>query len=135
VGEAIDPGKIESALKSSSQPRALSIVHAETSTGVLQDLSGLAELAHNMARCLIVDAVTSLGGHPVGIDRNGIDICYSGRRSVWCAAGTFAYHVQRTALDRIRRERERSRAGIWTSRWLSATGAMIALIIIRRRSQ
>src|SRR6185295_3806341 len=39
-GDAIDKDKIESALKSSSQPRALSIVHAETSTGVLQDLSG-----------------------------------------------------------------------------------------------
>ncbi|HWP53146.1 MAG TPA: aminotransferase class V-fold PLP-dependent enzyme, partial [Pyrinomonadaceae bacterium] len=63
-GEAIDPGKIESALKSSSQPRALSLVHAETSTGVLQDLSGLAEMAHEHGALFLVDAVTSLGGHP-----------------------------------------------------------------------
>src|SRR5690349_9412530 len=44
-GEAIDPKKIEAALDS-CRPRALAIVHAETSTGVLQDLSGLSEMAH-----------------------------------------------------------------------------------------
>src|SRR5881227_417519 len=47
-GEALDVNKIESALKS-SKPRALTLVHAETSTGVLQDLSGLGEMAHQYA--------------------------------------------------------------------------------------
>src|SRR3989440_12755013 len=36
-GQAIDVGKIDAALKS-SKPGALALVHAETSTGVLQDL-------------------------------------------------------------------------------------------------
>jgi alanine-glyoxylate transaminase / serine-glyoxylate transaminase / serine-pyruvate transaminase len=102
-GEAIDPGKIESALKSSSQPRALSIVHAETSTGVLQDLSGLAEMAHEHGALLIVDAVTSLGGHPVGIDRNGIDICYSGtQKCLGAPPGLSPITFNERALDRIR---------------------------------
>jgi alanine-glyoxylate transaminase/serine-glyoxylate transaminase/serine-pyruvate transaminase len=102
-GEAIDPGKIESALKSSSQPRALSIVHAETSTGVLQDLSGLAEMAHEHGALLIVDAVTSLGGHPVGIDRNGIDICYSGtQKCLGAPPGLSPITFNEQALDRIR---------------------------------
>src|SRR5437899_858368 len=39
-GEAIDVNQIESALDS-CKPKALALVHAETSTGVLQDLSGL----------------------------------------------------------------------------------------------
>src|SRR5437899_9698725 len=38
--EAIDVNQIESALDS-CKPTALALVHAETSTGVLQDLSGL----------------------------------------------------------------------------------------------
>jgi alanine-glyoxylate transaminase/serine-glyoxylate transaminase/serine-pyruvate transaminase len=76
-GHAIDRQDIEQAL-GSCKPRALAIVHAETSTGVLQDLTGLADLAHKKGALLIVDAVTSLGGHPVGVDRNGIDVCYSG---------------------------------------------------------
>ena len=102
-GEAIDPGKIESALKSSSRPRALSIVHAETSTGVLQDLTGLAEMAHEHGALLIVDAVTSLGGHPVGIDRNGIDICYSGtQKCLGAPPGLSPITFNERALDRIR---------------------------------
>ena len=102
-GEAIDPGRIESALKSSSRPRALSIVHAETSTGVLQDLSGLAEMAHEHGALLIVDAVTSLGGHPVGIDRNGIDICYSGtQKCLGAPPGLSPITFNERALDRIR---------------------------------
>jgi alanine-glyoxylate transaminase/serine-glyoxylate transaminase/serine-pyruvate transaminase len=76
-GRAIERADIEAALDS-CKPRALAIVHAETSTGVLQDLTGLSELAHDRGALLIVDAVTSLGGHPVGVDRNGIDACYSG---------------------------------------------------------
>src|SRR5207244_11555312 len=44
-GEALDPKKIEAALNS-CQPRALALVHAETSTGVLQDLTGLSEVGH-----------------------------------------------------------------------------------------
>jgi alanine-glyoxylate transaminase/serine-glyoxylate transaminase/serine-pyruvate transaminase len=102
-GEAIDPGKIESALKSSSQPRALSLVHAETSTGVLQDLSGLAEMAHEHGALFLVDAVTSLGGHPVGIDRNGIDICYSGtQKCLGAPPGLSPVTFNEAALDRIR---------------------------------
>ena len=76
-GEAFDPKQIEAALNS-CRPRALALVHAETSTGVLQDLTGLSEMAHRRDALLIVDAVTSLGGHSVAVDRNGIDICYSG---------------------------------------------------------
>ena len=101
-GEAIDPGKIESALKS-SKPRALSLVHAETSTGVLQDLSGLGEMAHQRGALFIVDAVTSLGGHPVGIDRNGIDICYSGtQKCIGAPPGLSPITFNERALDRIR---------------------------------
>ena len=101
-GEAIDPGKIKAAL-ASAQPRALALVHAETSTGVLQDLSGLADMAHEHGALLIVDAVTSLGGHPVGIDRTGIDICYSGtQKCLGAPPGLSPITFNERALDRIR---------------------------------
>jgi alanine-glyoxylate transaminase/serine-glyoxylate transaminase/serine-pyruvate transaminase len=101
-GEAIDIDKIEAALKS-SKPRALSLVHAETSTGVLQDLTGLAEMAHARDALLIVDAVTSLAGHPVGVDRSGIDICYSGtQKCIGAPPGLSPITFNERALDRIR---------------------------------
>lgn len=102
-GEPIDANKIEAALKSSSSPRAVALVHAETSTGVLQNLSGLSEMAHQHGALLIVDAVTSLGGHPVGIDRNGIDICYSGtQKCLGAPPGLSPVTFNERALDRIR---------------------------------
>src|SRR5438552_3985088 len=101
-GEGIDAGKIESALKS-SKPRALALVQAETSTGVLQDLSGLGEMAHQYGALLIVDAVTSLAGHPVGVDRNSIDICYSGtQKCIDAPPGLAPITFNEGALDRIR---------------------------------
>src|SRR5437016_7858323 len=101
-GEAIEAGKIESALKS-SKPRALALVQAETSTGVLQDLSGLGEMAHQYGALLIVDAVTSLAGHPVGVDRNRIDICYSGtQKCIGAPPGLAPITFNEGALERIR---------------------------------
>ena len=106
-GEAIDVDKIEAALNS-SKPRALALVHAETSTGVLQDLTGLADLAHSRDALLIVDAVTSLGGHPVGVDRNGIDICYSGtQKCLGAPPGLSPITFNERAIDRIRARRNK----------------------------
>src|SRR5689334_90640 len=107
-GEPIDANKIEAALKLSSSPRAVALVHAETSTGVLQNLSGLSEMAHQHGALLIVDAVTSLGGHPVGIDRNGIDICYSGtQKCLGAPPGLSPITLNERALDRIRSRRSK----------------------------
>src|SRR5215475_16217511 len=101
-GRTIDPNKIESALKS-CRPRALALVHAETSTGVLQDLSGVSELAHRHNALLIVDAVTSLGGHPVSVDSNGIDICYSGtQKCLGAPPGLAPITFNERAIDLIR---------------------------------
>jgi len=100
-GCAIERAEIEAALDS-CKPRALAIVHAETSTGVLQDLTGLSELAHNRGALLIVDAVTSLGGHSVGVDRNGIDVCYSGtQKCLGAPPGLAPITFSERAIDRI----------------------------------
>ncbi|MEN3333907.1 MAG: alanine-glyoxylate transaminase / serine-glyoxylate transaminase / serine-pyruvate transaminase [Blastocatellia bacterium] len=102
-GTAIDPEQIRSALVSCSKPKAVAIVHAETSTGVLQDLAGLSDLAQAHGALLIVDAVTSLGGHPVGIDRNGIDVCYSGtQKCLGAPPGLAPVTFSERALDIIR---------------------------------
>src|SRR5215813_5912658 len=104
-GEAIDPAKVEEAIRINN-PRAVAIVHAETSTGVLQNLAGLADLARAKDALLIVDAVTSLGGHPVGVDRNQIDICYSGtQKCLGAPPGLAPITFNERALERIRSRR------------------------------
>jgi alanine-glyoxylate transaminase / serine-glyoxylate transaminase / serine-pyruvate transaminase len=106
-GLPISLDKIKEAVKS-SRLRALAIVHAETSTGVLQNLSELSELAHSKDALLIVDAVTSLGGHPVGVDRTGIDVCYSGtQKCLGAPPGLAPITFSDRAIDRVRARRSK----------------------------
>ena len=73
-GKIIEPGEIEKAL--AKRPADIvGIVHAETSTGVLQPIKPVAEIAKRYGALLVVDAVTSLGGAPVRVDEDGMDRC------------------------------------------------------------
>jgi 2-aminoethylphosphonate-pyruvate transaminase len=56
---------------------ALAWVHHETSTGLLNPLAGLADLAHRHGLETYVDAVSSLGGVPVDVEDNGLTFCTS----------------------------------------------------------
>lgn len=75
-GEAFTAAEVAQALER-FPARIVAIVHAETSTGVLQPLEEIAAEVHHRGALLLVDAVTSLGGVSVGVDRVGIDACYS----------------------------------------------------------
>ena len=55
---------------------AVALVHNETSTGVTNPLAEIAEAVRRQEDVLLlVDAVSSLGGIPVEVDRNGLDVC------------------------------------------------------------
>ncbi len=84
-GRPILPEQIEAALKREKGAKIVALVHAETSTGVLQPLEGLGEIVNRHGALFLVDAVTSLGGHPVEVDRHGIDVCYSGTQKALSA--------------------------------------------------
>jgi len=86
-GRIIEPEEVKKAL-SGSKPKVVAIVHAETSTGVLQPLEEIGEMAREAGALFLVDAVTSLGGHPVKVDEWGIDACYSGtQKCLSCPPG------------------------------------------------
>lgn len=77
-GEPIDPEDVRKALRQNPDAKLLGIVHAETSTGVLQPLDDIVEMAHGAGLRVVVDAVTSLGGVEVPVDKLGLDFVYSG---------------------------------------------------------
>ncbi len=55
---------------------AVALVHNETATGVTNPLAEIAAAVRRHADVLLlVDAVSSLGGIPVEVDRHGIDVC------------------------------------------------------------
>ena len=66
----------------------VSIVHAETSTGVRNPVAEIGQLVHDSGAFYVVDAVTSLGGIPVEVDRWHADVCYSGsQKCLSCPPG------------------------------------------------
>jgi alanine-glyoxylate transaminase/serine-glyoxylate transaminase/serine-pyruvate transaminase len=76
-GKPVLPDMVEQALAAQGQVKAVGVVHAETSTGVLSPLPEIAQIVHRHDALLIVDAVTSLGGVELCMDEWDLDICYS----------------------------------------------------------
>src|SRR5690606_7763256 len=76
-GAPIDPADVKAALER-DRVDLVAIVHAETSTGVLQPLEEIAQMVREHGALFVVDAVTSLGGVAVDVDKRLIDACYSG---------------------------------------------------------
>ncbi|MBC7239513.1 MAG: aminotransferase class V-fold PLP-dependent enzyme, partial [Chloroflexi bacterium] len=107
-GRAIQPEQVAEALRT-AKPKVVAIVHAETSTGVLQPLEEIAHLAHEVGALFLVDCVTSLGGMPVRVDATGVDIAYSGTQKclgappslapmTFSPAAVEAYRVRKTPV-------------------------------------
>jgi alanine-glyoxylate transaminase/serine-glyoxylate transaminase/serine-pyruvate transaminase len=101
-GTPIDPQQVQTALKH-EQVKVVAIVHAETSTGVLQPLEEISRIVHEHGALFLVDTVTSLGGCPVKVDEWGMDVVYSGtQKCLSCPPGmapiTFS-PVAEKALD------------------------------------
>lgn len=71
-GQPLDP---EALLSAHPSPALIAMVHAETSTGVENDVASVA--AGKGDALLLADCVTSLGGIPVDIDGWGVDAAYS----------------------------------------------------------
>ena len=101
-GDVITLDQIKTALDQHPKTRLVGIVHAETSTGAHQPLDGLAELVHGRDALLVVDAVTSLGGHELRVDDWGIDAIYSGtQKCLSCPPGLSPVSFGERALARL----------------------------------
>jgi alanine-glyoxylate transaminase/serine-glyoxylate transaminase/serine-pyruvate transaminase len=80
----------------------LAIIHAETSTGVLQPLAGLSALAERLGALVLADTVTSLGGVAVELDASGIDVAYSGtQKCLSCPPGLSPVSFSERAMARL----------------------------------
>lgn len=101
-GDIITKEQIGTAFDQHPEARLLGIVHAETSTGAHQPLDGIAQLVHDRGALLIVDAVTSLGGHELSVDDWGIDAIYSGtQKCLSCPPGLSPVSFGERALARM----------------------------------
>jgi alanine-glyoxylate transaminase / serine-glyoxylate transaminase / serine-pyruvate transaminase len=110
-GKSFELDAIRSALKlpQTKQPKLLAVVHAETSTGVLTPLPMIREVLRDFPDTLfLVDCVTSLGGHAVGIDDHGVDFAYSGtQKCLSCPPGLAPITVSERAVNVLRKRKSK----------------------------
>jgi alanine-glyoxylate transaminase/serine-glyoxylate transaminase/serine-pyruvate transaminase len=100
-GEVFSLTELETAIVA-NRPAVLMIVHAETSTGALQPLTGLSEVCRRHNCLLLVDCVTSISGAPLFIDEWGIDIAYAGaQKCLACPPGVSPLTVGERAMAKI----------------------------------
>ena len=106
-GAPVDLGKVEAALKSHPETKALAFVHAETSTGAQSDAAAICALGWQYGCLTIVDCVTSLGGIPVEADGWGADAIYSGsQKCLSCPPGLSPLTFSERAADVVRKRKQ-----------------------------
>lgn len=77
MGEPVLASEVAEKLEAHPEVQAVALVHHETSTGVLNPLEEIVEVARDRGLLTVVDAVSSLGGVPLPVDEWGIDFCVS----------------------------------------------------------
>lgn len=103
-GEYFTLEDIEEGLKK-YKPKALFLIHAESSAGILQPLEGVGALCKKYDCLSIVDTVASLGGIPFHADDLEVDVVYAGsQKALSCPPGaapiTFSERAKEVVLNR-----------------------------------
>lgn len=102
-GRAIDPDLVRRALRR-KRYEAVTVVHNETSTGVIQPLAEIARVVREESDALVVvDAVSSLGGAPVETDAWGLDVVLTGsQKALAVPPGLVPFTASERAEQRAR---------------------------------
>lgn len=99
-GRAVDPAQVAGALRG-ARFDIVGIVHAETSTGVLNPVDAVARIVAEHDALLIVDAVTSLGAMPLDVSTWGRAVCYScAQKGLGAPSGLSPIAFTAAALER-----------------------------------
>ncbi len=101
-GQPLDTKQMIDAIER-TRPAVVSFVHAETSTGVMQDVPEIAQAAHAAGSLVVLDCVTSLAGIAVELDAWGVDAAYSGtQKCLSCPPSLSPVSFSARALERVR---------------------------------
>jgi alanine-glyoxylate transaminase / serine-glyoxylate transaminase / serine-pyruvate transaminase len=76
-GRTVDPEDVRRAGQG-KKIKFVGLAHGETSTGVVTKIDPFRKVANELGALLIVDGVATLAGVPLDVDRQQIDICFSG---------------------------------------------------------
>lgn len=137
-GDAVSPGRVETALKENPDARGVMFQASETSTGAAHDVKAIAEITREAGALCIVDAITGLGTMPLDIDGWGLDIVVGGSQKAFMippglafiSVSPKAWEMNQTAnLPRLYFDlkREKKMAAKGESSWTPNTSLILAL--------
>jgi alanine-glyoxylate transaminase/serine-glyoxylate transaminase/serine-pyruvate transaminase len=104
-GRATNPDDIRRTAKG-KKIKFVGLAHGETSSGVVQRISDYRQAADELGALLIVDAVASLAGVELDVDRERIDICFSGSQKAISAPPGMAPITVNARVEELLRARK-----------------------------
>ena len=100
-GNRVEPADLERALAESPGAELVFTTLSETSTGVVNDVRALAEVAHSHGALIAVDAVSAVGAIPVRQDERGLDVVVAGSQKALMSPPGLAFaSPSEAALER-----------------------------------
>ena len=104
-GRTVDPDDVRRAAKG-RKIKFLGLAHGESSTGVLTRLDDFRKVADELDALLVVDAVATLVGVPLSVDRQGIDACFSTTQKAISSAPGMAPITISPRMEEVLRRRK-----------------------------
>jgi alanine-glyoxylate transaminase / serine-glyoxylate transaminase / serine-pyruvate transaminase len=77
LGKPVDPEDVRK-VAIGRKIKMIGLAHGETSTGVITDIDPFRKVADECGALLVVDTVASLAAVPLHVDKQRVDICFSG---------------------------------------------------------
>jgi serine---pyruvate transaminase len=100
-GRKVDPAELDRTLAESEGVEVVFTTLSETSTGVVNDVKELAEVAHRHGALIAVDAVSAMGAVPLAQDEHGVDVVVSGsQKALMAPPGLGFVSAGEAALER-----------------------------------
>jgi len=109
VTTPVAPADVAAALRAHSEISHVAVVHHETTTGLLNPVEAVADVAATAGRRVIVDAMSSLFGEPLDVTREGLDfVTASANKCLQGIPGVSFVLARRAALEALRGRAPRS---------------------------
>jgi alanine-glyoxylate transaminase/serine-glyoxylate transaminase/serine-pyruvate transaminase len=104
-GKPVDPEDVRRAGKGKNI-KIIGLAHGETSTGVVTNIDAFRKVADELGALLVVDSVASLAAVPLGVDKQRIDICFSGSQKAISAPPGMSPITVSPAAEEVFRKRK-----------------------------
>ena len=102
IGRTVDPEDVRRAGQG-RKVKFVGLAHGETSSGVITKIEPFRTVADELGALLVVDSVATLGGVPLDVDRQRIDICFSGtQKAISAPPGMAPITVNARVVDMLR---------------------------------